>query len=211
MSRNNSFKQAVQTWDERFAGPDFLFGTEPNAYLVQQRSLLVAGRTALAVADGEGRNSIWLARQGLHVDAFDISPVGVAKAATLAREHNVTVNLRVAGCDDWNWRPAAYDVVAAIFVQFAEPEMRRRMFAGMVDTLKPGAYLIVQGYTPRQLEYKTGGPGLLDHLYTASMMRDAFASLDIIELREYETELAEGAQHVGRSALLGMVARKPAR
>jgi trans-aconitate methyltransferase len=163
------------------------------------------------VADGEGRNSIWLARQGLHVDAFDISPVGVAKAATLAREHNVTVNLRVAGCDDWNWRPAAYDVVAAIFVQFAEPEMRRRMFAGMVDTLKPGAYLIVQGYTPRQLEYQTGGPGLLDHLYTASMMRDAFASLDIIELREYETELAEGAQHVGRSALLGMVARKPAR
>jgi hypothetical protein len=211
MSRNNSFKQAVQTWDERFAGPDFLFGTEPNAYLVQHRGLLVAGRTALAVADGEGRNSIWLARQGLHVDAFDISPVGVAKAATLAREHNVTVNLRVAGCDDWNWRPAAYDVVAAIFVQFAEPEMRRRMFAGMVDTLKPGAYLIVQGYTPRQLEYQTGGPGLLDHLYTASMMRDAFASLDIIELREYETELAEGAQHVGRSALLGMVARKPAR
>lgn len=211
MSRNNSVKQAAQTWDERFAGPDFVFGTEPNAYLAQHRGLLVAGRTALAVADGEGRNSIWLAKQGLHVDAFDISPVGVAKAATLALEHNVRVNLRVAGCDDWNWRPAAYDVVAAIFVQFAGPEMRRRLFAGMVDTLKPGAYLIVQGYTPRQLEYQTGGPGLLDHLYTASMMRDAFASLDIIELREYETELAEGAQHVGRSALLGMVARKPAR
>lgn len=211
MSHNNSVNQAVQTWDERFAGPDFLFGTEPNAYLAQHRGLLVAGRTALAVADGEGRNSIWLARQGLHVDAFDISPVGMAKAATLAREHNVAVNLRVAGCDDWNWRPAAYDVVAAIFVQFAGPEMRRRMFAGMVDTLKPGAYLIVQGYTPKQLKYQTGGPGLLDHLYTASMMRDAFASLDIIELCEYEAELAEGAQHVGRSALLGMVARKPAR
>lgn len=211
MGRNNFFKQAVQTWDGRFSGPGFLFGTEPNAYLAQHRGLLVAGKTALAVADGEGRNSIWLARQGLHVDAFDISPVGVAKAATLAREHNVTVDLRVADCDDWNWRPAAYDVVAAIFVQFAGPEMRRRMFAGMIDTLKPGGYLILQGYTPRQLEYKTGGPGLLDHLYTASMVRDAFASLDIIELREYETELNEGAQHVGQSGLLGMVARKPAR
>lgn len=211
MNRDNSFKQAEQTWDGRFSGPDFLFGTEANAYLAQHRSLLVAGKAALAVADGEGRNSVWLARQGLHVDAFDISSVGVAKAARLAREHDVTVDLRVADCDDWKWRPAAYDFVAAIFVQFAGPAMRRRMFAGMIDTLKPGGFLIIQGYTPKQLDFKTGGPGLLDHLYTTSMMCDAFASLDIIELREYETELAEGAQHVGRSALLGMVARKPAR
>lgn len=211
MNRDNSFKQAEQTWDGRFSGPDFLFGTEPNAFLAQHRSLLVAGKAALAVADGEGRNSVWLAKQGLHVDAFDISSVGVAMAARLAREHDVTVDLSVGDCDDWNWRPAAYDVVAAIFVQFAGPAMRRRMFAGMIDTLKPGGYLIIQGYTPKQLDFKTGGPGLLDHLYTTSMMCDAFASLDIIELREYETELAEGAQHVGRSALLGMVARKPAR
>lgn len=211
MGLGDSFKQAMQTWDGRFSGQDFLFGTEPNAYLAQHRGLLAAGKTALAVADGEGRNSVWLARQDLHVDAFDISPVGVAKAARLAREYNVTVDLHVADCDDWNWRPAAYDVVAAIFVQFAGPEMRRRMFAGMIDTLKPGGYLILQGYTPKQLDYKTGGPGLLDHLYTTSMMRDAFASLDIIELREYETELNEGAQHAGQSGLLGMVARKKAR
>ena len=96
MNRDNSFKQAEQTWDGRFSGPDFLFGTEANAYLAQHRSLLVAGKAALAVADGEGRNSVWLARQGLHVDAFDISSVGVAKAARLAREHDVTVDLRVA-------------------------------------------------------------------------------------------------------------------
>lgn len=210
MAHEPDFSDPARTWDARFGGPDFLFGTAPNAYLASQRALLAAGKSALAVADGEGRNSVWLAQQGLLVDAFDISPVGVAKAAELARRAGVSVKLHVSDCDSWDWRPDAYDVVAAIFVQFAGPEMRRRMFAGMVSTLKPGGYLIVQGYTPKQLDYRTGGPGLLDHLYTGDMMREAFAALKIIELREYDSVLDEGTQHVGPSALLGMVARKPA-
>lgn len=210
MAHDNYFSDPVRTWDGRFGGPDFLFGTAPNAYLASHRALLAAGGSALAVADGEGRNSVWLAQQGLMVDAFDISPVGVAKAERLARLAGVSVNLHVRDCDSWDWQSDAYDVVAAIFVQFAGPEMRRRLFAGMISTLKPGGYLIVQGYTPEQLDYKTGGPGLLDHLYTGDMMRAEFAALEIIELREYDSVLAEGTQHVGRSALLGMVARKPA-
>ncbi|MGZ8287927.1 MAG: SAM-dependent methyltransferase [Telluria sp.] len=211
MSNENYFREPMETWDARFGGPDFLFGTEPNAYLASQRALLAAGKTALAVADGEGRNSVWLARQGLLVDAFDISPVGVAKAGALALRAGVSVNLHVCDCDAWDWQPEAYDVVAAIFVQFAGPEMRRRLFANIVATLKPGGYLILQGYTPAQLEYKTGGPGLLENLYNADMMRESFAALEIIDLREYDSVLAEGTQHVGRSALLGMVARKPSR
>jgi SAM-dependent methyltransferase len=199
MAHDQHFSDAAQMWDKRFGGDDFLFGTAPNAWLASQRALLRAGQSALAVADGEGRNSVWLAQQGLLVDAFDVSAVGVAKAAGLARRAGVAVKLHVADCD----------VVAAIFVQFAPPPMRQRLFAGMVDTLKPGGYLIVQGYTPRQLDYKTGGPGLLDHLYTGDMMREAFAALEIVELREYDAVLAEGSQHVGPSALLGMVARKP--
>lgn len=209
MVDDNYFPNPVQTWDARYGGPDFLFGTAPNAYLAQHGWLLEAGNSALAVADGEGRNSVWLARHGLRVDAFDISPVGVAKADELARRHGVSVNLHVADCDAWTWRPEAYDVVAAIFVQFAGPEMRRRLFAGMISTLKPGGYLIVQGYTPKQLEYKTGGPGQRVHLYTSDMMREAFSVLEIVDLREYESDLNEGSQHVGPSALLGMVARKP--
>lgn len=210
MAHKAGFPDAAQTWDARFGGADFLFGTEPNAWLASHRALFAAGQSALAVADGEGRNSVWLAQQGLLVDAFDISPVGVAKAQELARRAGVELNLRVSGCDEWEWRAEAYDVVAAIFVQFAAPEMRRRLFANMAATLKPGGHLIVQGYTPKQLDYKTGGPGLLENLYTADMMRAAFASLEIIDLREYEAVLAEGTQHVGPSALLGMVARKPA-
>lgn len=186
-----------------------MFGTEPNAYLASHRTLFEAGKSALAVADGEGRNGVWLAQLGLQVDAFDISPVRVAKADELARRVGVSVNLHVSDCEAWDWRPEAYDVVAAIFVQFAGQEMRQRLFAGMIATLKPGGYLVVQGYTPKQLEYKTGGPGLLDHLYTADMLREVFSALKIVELREYESDLNEGTQHVGRSALLGMVARKP--
>ena len=209
MAHDNYFIDPVQTWDARFGSPDFLFGTAPNAYLASQLGLLEAGKSALAVADGEGRNSVWLAQQGLLVDAFDISPVGVAKADELARRENVSMNLHVCDCDSWDWRPEAYDVVAAVFVQFAGPEMRQRLFAGMAATLKPGGYLIVQGYTPGQLDCKTGGPGLLENLYTSDMMREAFAAFEIVELREYNSVLAEGTQHVGPSALLGMVARKP--
>ncbi|WP_426177570.1 SAM-dependent methyltransferase [Massilia sp. TWR1-2-2] len=210
MAHDNYFSDPMQTWDARFGGPDFLFGTAPNAYLASHLALLAAGKSVLAVADGEGRNSVWLAQQGLLVDAFDISPVGVAKADELARRAGVSVNLHVNDCDSWDWQPEAYDVVVAIFIQFGGPEMRRRLFARMVATLKPGGYLIVQGYTPKQLDYKTDGPGLLNHLYTGDMMREAFAALEIIELCEYDGVLDEGTQHVGPSALLGMVARKPA-
>ena len=202
------FFQAAATWDQRYSDPDFVFGTEPNAYLADQAGLLRPGKKALAVADGEGRNSVWLARQGLSVDAFDISPVGVNKARRLARDSGVDVAYHVSGCDDWPWQAQAYDYVVAIFVQFADPEMRDRLFASMVQTLKPGGVLVLQGYTPRQLEYKTGGPGLLEHLYTEDMLNAAFADLRILDMRSYDALLNEGSRHSGMSALIGMVAQK---
>lgn len=161
------------------------------------------------MADGEGRNSVWLARQGLQVEAFDVAQAGVAKARRLADEAEVSVAYHVAGCDEWPWAVDAYDVVVAVFVQFADPEMRERLFANIMRALKPGGLVVLQGYTPKQLEYKTGGPGALSHLYTADLLRRAFASLQIVDLVEYEAELHEGARHAGRSALVGLVARKP--
>jgi 2-polyprenyl-3-methyl-5-hydroxy-6-metoxy-1,4-benzoquinol methylase len=202
------FFQAAATWDQRYSEPDFVFGTEPNAYLAGQASLLQPGKNALAVADGEGRNSVWLARQGLAVDAFDISPVGVDKARRLAAQAGVNVAYHVSSCDDWGWQVEAYDYVVAIFVQFAHPEMRERLFANMVKSLKPGGFLVLQGYTPRQLEYKTGGPGLLEHLYTEDMLKAAFAGLRIVDMRSYDAQLNEGSRHSGMSALVGAVAQK---
>lgn len=203
------FADAAATWNKRFEGDGFIFGQEPNEYLRAQAAGLRPGGRALCVADGEGRNSIWLAQQGLLVDAFDIAELGVAKARRWAQQAQVAVNYSVADCDQWAWPQAHYDAVAAIFVQFADPAMRERLFAHMQRALRPGGLLILQGYTPRQLEYKTGGPPLLSHLYTEALLREAFAALQIIELREYESDLTEGAQHRGRSALVGLVAQKP--
>lgn len=198
----------VATWDLRYAAEGYLFGKQPNAWLREHASLWKRGDRVLCVADGEGRNSVWLAAHGLLVDAFDVSAVAVEKARKLAAEQGVAVNYSVADCDSYPWKEAAYEGVAAIFIQFANPELRSRLFARMVRGLKPGGTLILQGYTPRQLEYRTGGPGIASHLYTEPMLRQAFRELDIVELREYEADVQEGAGHSGRSALVGLVARR---
>ena len=205
-----SLAEAAATWNSRFQQAAYIFGTEPNAYLRRHASLWQPGQRVLCVADGEGRNSVWLAQQGHSVDAFDISPVGVAKARKLAEQAGVQVNYAVADCVAWPWPVAAYDAVAAIFIQFADPDERAALFARIMAALKPGGLLILQGYTPRQLEYRTGGPPHLSHLYTQEMLEQAFAALEPIDLREYEAHLTEGVQHHGQSALIGMVARKPA-
>ena len=202
------FADPAGTWNERFATADYLFGEQPNEYLRASVGHLTPGGRVLCVADGEGRNSVWLARQGFAVEAFDIAAQGVAKARTLAARHGVTVRFDVAAADDWRWPADAYDAVAAIFVQFADPPMRARLFERVVRSLRPRGVLVLQGYTPRQLDYRTGGPPNVSHLYTGAMLRDAFGALEMVELREYEAELAEGSAHSGRSALVGMVARK---
>jgi 2-polyprenyl-3-methyl-5-hydroxy-6-metoxy-1,4-benzoquinol methylase len=203
-----AFANPAQTWDKRFSTDDYIFGTAPNVWLARHAKLIAPGGRALAVADGEGRNSVWLAQQGMQVDAFDIAAVGVAKAQKLAAQQQATVNYAVCGCEDWPWQTAQYDLVAAIFIQFADPDARAVLFAQLIDTLKPGGVLLLQGYTPQQLAYKTGGPPLLSHMYTDALLREAFSDMEIIELDSYEEVLHEGTQHSGQSALIGMVARK---
>lgn len=208
MSPERGFPEPAGTWDARFSDPGYVFGTEPNAWLAGHRALFEPGKRALAVADGEGRNSVWLARLGLRVDAFDISPVGVDKARKLAAGAGVTVDYQVADCDNFAWAPQAYDYVVGIFIQFADPVTRARLFANMRDAVKPGGCILLQGYTLKQLDYKTGGPGLPDHLYTQDLLRAEFAGFELLELREYDDQLAEGTRHIGPSALVGLVARR---
>ena len=207
-SAPGAFANPAATWNRRFEGDNYLFGIEPNAWLREHAGVWHPGQRVLCVADGEGRNSVWLALQGLAVDAFDIAEGGVAKARRLAAEQGAHVNYAVADCDELEWPEAVYDGVAAIFVQFAEPAVRARLFANIQRCLKSGGTLVLQGYTPKQLEYKTGGPPLASHLYTPELLCEAFTQLQILELREYEAEVAEGTGHLGHSALIGMVARK---
>lgn len=152
-------------WNERYDREEYVFGIEPNAFLKSCYRLLKPGHTALAVADGEGRNGVWLASQGLRVVGFDASAVGLDKARRLAAREGVEVDYRLASVEDWTWERDGYDVVAAIFIQFAEPLLRALIFEGMIRTLKPGGLLLLQGYTPRQLDYGTGGPRAVENLY----------------------------------------------
>ena len=203
------YDDARKVWDERFATDEYIFGTDPNRFLVSQAHRLQPGARALSVADGEGRNSVWLAQQGLEVGAVEISPRAVEKARKLAADRGVAVRFEVADVRTWDWPTARYDVVVAIFIQFASPTERAQLFANFCGALVPGGFLILEGYGVRQIEYGTGGPPDVDHLYTREMLDQAFRDFEILLLEEREDWIEEGTKHVGRSALVDLVARKP--
>lgn len=198
-----------QRWDERFSEQDYLFGTAPNACLAAQKKLLPLSGTALALADGEGRNGVWLAQQGLSVTSVDFSPVALEKARRLAAARRVALATVQADLAEWTWPAAQVDVVAAIFIQFAGPTLRDAIFRGIRRALKPGGILVLQGYRPEQLRYGTGGPPCAENMYTAQMLREVFAGFDILHLEEHDSEVNEGGGHRGMSALVDLVARRP--
>lgn len=200
----------MSVWDERYAGEHYLFGTEPNAFLVTQRQLLRPGMSCLAVADGEGRNGVWLAEQGLRVLSVEASAVALEKARKLAQQRGVAIEFEQADLANWQWGEDRFDIVAAIFIQFAPPDMREQMFANIKRCLKPGGLLLLQGYTPRQLDYKTGGPSQVENLYTEAQLRKDFADMEWLHFAEHDRVITEGVGHSGMSALIDLVVRKRA-
>jgi SAM-dependent methyltransferase len=197
------------TWDERYAGDEYLFGTEPNAFLVSQRHLLQPGLSCLAVADGEGRNGVWLAQHDLKVLSVEGSPVALEKAKKLAERRHVQIDFEQADLEHWDWGEARFDVVAAIFIQFAGPALRAQMFANIKRCLKPGGLLLLQGYTPRQLEFRTGGPPVAENMYTEVLLHESFGDMEWLHFAEHDGIIREGAGHHGMSALIDLAARKP--
>lgn len=204
-----SFADAAKTWNQRYAGETFLFGEAPNAFLAANQAWLVPGQRALSIADGEGRNSVWLARQGIEVDAFDIADVAVDKARRFAARSGVSVRHAVADILQLEWPAACYELIAAIFIQFAAPPERELIFRGIVGALRPGGVLLLQGYRPAQLAYRTGGPPFAENMYTEPLLREAFAELDIRHLASHDDIVREGSGHNGMSALIDLVAVKP--
>lgn len=195
-------------WDERYAGEDYMFGTQPAQALTRHRDALIASGTTLAVADGEGRNSVYLAAKGFAVTAMDSSSVGIAKAKKLAEQHHVAPHFTLADIYDYDWQAHSYDNVVAIFIQFAPPESWPMIFSGLKGALRSGGCLFLHGYTPKQVDYGTGGPSNPAHLYTPEMLADAFADMDIHLNECYEAVLDEGPGHSGQSALIDFIAYK---
>ena len=195
-------------WDERYDRDEYVFGTEPAAFLQTHVELLQSGLSALVIADGEGRNSVYLAEQGVGVTAMDASPIGLAKAAKLAEQRDVQVDFHQGDLLAWPWQDAQYDLVVGIFIQFMGPDDRSRVFAGMQQALAPGGRILLHGYTPKQLEFGTGGPPIAENMYTEDLLRDAFGDLQIERLEAYEAVIEEGIGHVGQSALIDLIASK---
>jgi len=200
---NNDF------WNRRYAEPGFAYGTEPNAFLASQWQRLKSGQSALAVADGEGRNGVWLAQQGLEVLSVDASDVGLRKARELAADRGVAIRTEQVDLARWVWPEQAFDVVAAVYIHFP-PDVRTRLHQAMLHALKPGGLLILEAFTPDQLQYRSGGPAVAEMLYTPDQLRLDFAGGEILLLEEIVTELVEGRYHRGPAAVVRMLLRRPA-
>jgi SAM-dependent methyltransferase len=196
-------------WNGRFASESYVFGTAPAAFLTDNAHHIPPCSRVFAPGDGEGRNSVFLAELGHQVLATDIAEEGVTKAQKLAAARGVNLEAQQLDLRGWRWPEAHFDAVVAIFIQFAPPALRDEIFAGMRRAVRPGGVLLLHGYTPKQLEYGTGGPSVVEHLYTEELLQTAFADWELIRLAAYERELDEGQGHQGRSAVIDLVARRP--
>jgi SAM-dependent methyltransferase len=197
-------------WEARYANAgDYLFGEEPAQMLVENPWMTDGADTCLCVADGEGRNGVWLAGQGLSVASFDLSQTAVERAQVLAAKSGVGINAYVSDWEGWDWSQS-FDLVVAVFVQFMGPEARVRQFETLREAVRPGGRLVLHGYTPEQVEFGTGGPPYPENMYTPELLNDAFGDWRVLRLAAYEREVQEGRGHSGHSALIDLVAEKPA-
>ena len=196
-----------ERWETRFGAPGYLFGLEPSVFLKAQAHRLRTGGSALSVADGEGRNGVWLAEHGLDVLAIDYSPTALAKAQKLARERGVRLRTEVVDVTTWQWPAAAFDAIVAIFIAVDAAD-RPAFFANLKAALKPGGLLLMQSYRPEQLNYKTGGPPDAARMCTRDILQAAFGDLAELDIREHDSVLNEGTAHVGMSALIDLVGKK---
>lgn len=196
-------------WEDRYSGSDgYLFGRAPAAFLTENPWIMTGARDALCVADGEGRNSVWLARHGLAVTAFDLSETAVRRAGDLADAENVRLDLHVSDWAGWDWS-RQFDLVAGIYVQFMTPEQRVGQFADLRRAVRPGGRLVLHGYQPKQVEFGTGGPPDPAQMYTPELLTAHFGDWRIERLAAYERDVQEGRGHSGQSALIDLVVRRP--
>lgn len=194
-------------WDERYAEAGFAYGTEPNDFLVASQHLLPKNGSVLCLADGEGRNSVFLAEQGYRVTAVDSSSVGMKKAATLAREKGVQLSTYVADLADYPLPDNSFDAIISIFCHLPPP-VRRQLHSRIASSLKKGGVFLLEGYTPRQLAYGTGGPPVEELLMNLDDLLAELQPLRIVHGAELEREVYEGRLHTGLGSVVQLVAVK---
>lgn len=198
----------MNPWNKRFQGEEYVYGTEPNAFVVDmQRRLSLSGRT-LAIAEGEGRNAVYLAGHGHEVTVWDYAEAGLNKANKLAKEKGVKIAARLQDLQDAAWTPDQWDNIVCIFGHFPK-ELRLRTLRGVKEAVKAGGYFITEVYSTYQLPYKSGGPQEIDMLYEPEDILRNFADWRILHFFMGEVHRSEGALHQGLSHVIQFAGQKP--
>lgn len=192
-------------WNERYAGAEFVYGTEPNAFLAANVHLLMG--PVLSLAEGEGRNGVFLATRGLDVLGVDSSEVGLAKAQKLAASKGVTIRTEVADLATYEPPANTFDTVVSIFAHLPSA-IRQRLYPLVARSLKPGGIILLEAYTPAQIARGTGGPKDADMLPSGADLKHAFPDCEPILCQEIEREVVEGTYHTGVASVVQFIARK---
>jgi SAM-dependent methyltransferase len=195
------------SWDERYSSEGFFYGSEPNDFLRAEAQRISAGGSVLCLAEGEGRNAVYLARQGFAVTAVDGSSVGLEKLNQLATEHGVTVATVCADLADFEMGTDKWNAIVSVWCHLP-PALRIDVHKRVVAALKPGGLLILESYTPRQLQYKTGGPPVAEMMMTLESLKAELGPLEFLHSADLDRVIHEGRGHEGNSAVVQVVARK---
>ena len=193
-------------WDERYKEKGFAYGREPNDFLRDMVDRLPIGKT-LCLAEGEGRNAVFLARRGHHVTAVDLSIVGLEKASRLAAEHQVSIETIHANLEDFNIAHNSWDAIISIFAHLPPP-LRQRLHREIVAGLRPGGIFLLEAYRPEQLKYRTGGPPVEELMMTLESLEEELSGLEWLHAEELVREVREGEFHHGSGAVVQMIGRK---
>jgi SAM-dependent methyltransferase len=197
----------VTDWDERFAETEYAYGTEPNAFLAAVACQIPDG-PVLCLAEGQGRNATFLARQGYRVTAVDQSAVGLARARELAARHGVQITCIQTDLAEYHIESGAWAGIVSTYVHLP-PALRAHVHRGAVDGLRPGGVIVIEAYSPRQLAFGTGGPRDAERLAARPALQAELAGLEFLLAQEAEREVVEGKYHHGMAAVVQVLARRP--
>lgn len=195
-------------WDERYNTSEYVYGVEPNDFLASVIAEIPRGRT-LCLAEGEGRNAVFLAEHGHDVVAVDASAVGLEKARKLAKARGVFIETQVANLADFAIEPDSWDTVVSIFAH-VPPAVRKPLHRKIVQGLRPGGMLVLEAYTPDQIKLGTGGPPVAEMTMSLEDLRSEFEGLVFSHAEELQRDVIEGKYHTGRGAVVQLIAFRPA-
>lgn len=199
-------------WDDRYGShEDYVYGTQPNDFVfatIPSKVNLPDRAQCLMLAEGEGRNAVYMAQQGYNVVGVDSSKVGLEKAQQLAKDQSVTIETLVADLADYDLGESKWDCIVGIYCHFPSA-IREKVLAAIPRSLKPGGYVVLECYTPQQLEFKTGGPPVADLMYTKDILEESLGKhLDVIRNEELVRKVVEGKFHTGDGAVVQFIGRK---